>query len=950
MSPLLHRAVRTVCAALLLVATALPLHAAQTEDLAWAREAIARGRYSEGLEWLDTLLAGKGLTVYRKREAGALRVRALYETGQLKLAAKVAEKLATDHPAAAAVQALYAEMLLESGRHKAAGKLLKAQLARHAKHVRTRLLAYELARVTGNDPWAEKQVDFFFNLYNEGDPDSLTAEVLTAVARAIEVEAPHDAWRAYQEAQQADAEYLEAYVRGGFLCLDKYSWGFAKEQFETALKRNGNLAVAHAGLAAALLAKSKYDDAEKRIEKALKINPTLSLALELKAILLAMDHKRDESLKFIKMILKGNANSIEGLSLLAAHHEARDDAKAREKTIARIHKIDAHNADVYITLANAAERLRQFPAAVVWAEKAIAADPEDFNGYYLAGMNLLRIGEEARGYRILEKAFELNGFNIWARNMLQVLDKDVKRKRFVYHKTKHFFVKLEQTEDEILWPYLEIALEQAYAKYAGKYRIKPVGPKQFDRRILFLMFPKHEDFSARTTGLPGLGALGACFGQVITMPSPRYGKQRPGGSFNWKRVLEHEFIHVLTLQRTRYRIPRWFTEGLSTWEEQDPQIKWDRMLVAALKRKQLLPLEDINVGFTRPKFPQQVLLSYYHASLVCEYLAETHGFKAIDRMLKMYAEGKQTTEVLPAVTGKDMKTLNKEVLDHVKKHASRIKVSAPVNRVELAELEEKVAADPKNAKLLVQLAAGQFANRQVDAARESATRAIQNDPDLVRAYGILGFIAYEIDEDFREARKRFTEAKQADPTYFLARLFLGVLANKDENTDEAIGELEAARKIYPRYAHKENNPHFLLADIYEKQKKLARAIGVMRDWVRVDNTSYKGFKRLAGMLVKAKRHGEAADAYLEAIFIDPFELEVHIEAGKAYEKAARHAEAAREYGVATALDSHSLPALVGHARALIASGQMRKARKAISAVLALDPENAEALALQRSWQ
>jgi tetratricopeptide (TPR) repeat protein len=343
-----------------------------------------------------------------------------------------------------------------------------------------------------------------------------------------------------------------------------------------------------------------------------------------------------------------------------------------------------------------------------------------------------------------------------------------------------------------------------------------------------------------------------------------------------------------------------------------------------------------------------VVLSYYHASLVCRYLEENYGFAAIDEMLQLYAKGKQTTEVLPAVTGKDMKTLNGEVLAYVKRYAAQIKIFAPVDKNELARLDEQLRADPDNAKLLVRLAAGQLANRQLDAARDSARRAIQRDPKIARAHGILGYIAYEIDEDFRQARKHFLAAKAADPDYFYARLHLGLLAHKSGSAEEAITELEAARKLYPRFPSRDKNPHFLLAELYENAGKIDRAIAVMRDWVRVNNASYEGFKRLAELLAQSRkeRHAEAAAAYLEAIYINPFEADIHLAAGKEYEAAGEHTEAAREYGVAVALDSKSLEALVGRARALAAAGDTRAARRAIVAIRDLDPENAEATKIE----
>ncbi len=34
------------------------------------------------------------------------------------------------------------------------------------------------------------------------------------------------------------------------------------------------------------------------------------------------------------------------------------------------------------------------------------------------------------------------------------------------------------------------------------------------------LYPDHEDFAVRTMGMPGLGALGVTFGEVVAMDSP----------------------------------------------------------------------------------------------------------------------------------------------------------------------------------------------------------------------------------------------------------------------------------------------------------------------------------------------------------------------------------------------------------------------------------------------
>jgi hypothetical protein len=91
------------------------------------------------------------------------------------------------------------------------------------------------------------------------------------------------------------------------------------------------------------------------------------------------------------------------------------------------------------------------------------------------------------------------------------------------------------------------------------WEFTPKGP------ILIEMFPEHDHFAVRTLGLPGLlGALGACYGRVVTLDSPR---ARDPGTFNWGETLWHELAHVITLQLSNNRLPRWLSEGTSVYEE-----------------------------------------------------------------------------------------------------------------------------------------------------------------------------------------------------------------------------------------------------------------------------------------------------------------------------------------------------------------------------------------------
>ena len=146
------------------------------------------------------------------------------------------------------------------------------------------------------------------------------------------------------------------------------------------------------------------------------------------------------------------------------------------------------------------------------------------------------------------------------------------------------------------------------------------------------MFPKHDDFAVRTVGLPGMiGALGACFGRVVTLDSP---KARPPGDFNWAPTLWHELAHVMTLQLSKQRVPRWLTEGISTYEEKLGSPAWGRegelSFVAAYGHGEHMSLRELNAAF---QDPEKISLAYYEASILTEHIVDKYGMGALRKLL-----------------------------------------------------------------------------------------------------------------------------------------------------------------------------------------------------------------------------------------------------------------------------------------------------------------------------
>jgi cellulose synthase operon protein C len=230
-------------------------------------------------------------------------------------------------------------------------------------------------------------------------------------------------------------------------------------------------------------------------------------------------------------------------------------------------------------------------------------------------------------------------------------------KNFVTTKDEVAVLRMRKNEADLLQPYFEEQLHKAIATYSAKYKMKVNGPVQLE------VYPDHEDFAVRTMGMPGLGALGVTFGNVVAMDSP---SGRKPGDFNWGATMWHEMSHVFILSATSFRVPRWFTEGLAVHEEGQVDPRWANHLtpedVVAIRggwvgvseaegghgSRKLLPVTKMDQGFIFPEYPEQVLVSYWQAGTICDYIAERWGDDALLGMVHSFAALKTTPEAIQA--------------------------------------------------------------------------------------------------------------------------------------------------------------------------------------------------------------------------------------------------------------------------------------------------------------
>jgi tetratricopeptide (TPR) repeat protein len=655
------------------------------------------------------------------------------------------------------------------------------------------------------------------------------AESLYRGARAAQAMGqPRDANTLYRAATAAGNDPA-VHTSWGQLFLEKYQRGEAMRSFQDALKADPQWAPAHAGLAR-VLAEENPPAAAAAANRALEIDGDLVDAHLLLAELELDKSRRDGALERLAKVLAINPSQLEARSWLAGIAYVRGDKTGYDAEVKRVLAINPAFGDVYRIAADLAAKNYRFDEAVALTRQAVALDPANSKAYGSLGMHLMRTGEEAEARRVLERAFTLDAFDVVTYNLLSLLDT---LDKFVVEKSGDLIVKFHPDEAPIMREYALPLAQETLKALSEKYNFTPKGP------ILIEIFPDHDDFAVRTLGLPGMiGALGACFGRVVTMDSPR---ARPAGTFSWQATLVHELTHVVTLQMSAQRVPRWLTEGVSVYEEGRARPEWGREMevpfARALERGEAIPLKDLNAGFTRP---ETIALAYYQSSLLVEHIVSTHGEAALRTLIRNYADADQG-DTSGAVIVKSLGIS----LDQLQTAFDRTVQTRFTSLIAAHKGAAQEAAKPRGA-----------------------------EPDL----GAL------------------RAAAAAQPGSYAAQLALGrALAAAGDRA--AFEPLERAAALVPM-ATGENSPHALMATLAELLGDIPRAIRELQALLAHDHTAIGPARHLAALAQKAGDDKAATLALERVVALDPFDSQAHTGAGRLALKRRDAVVAAREFRAA----------------------------------------------------
>ena len=460
---------------------------------------------------------------------------------------------------------------------------------------------------------------------------ALCAQTLQQAENLWKAHDYQNAVKAFDALLAANPKNADYRVRYGQFFFERYDPQEAAKLFEEAIALDPKNARAHLGLAT-VLADQFSGKANESADKALELDPKLAEAHSLKARIALEDDDPKKAAEEADAALAIDPKEVQAIAVHAALDLLHDKPSPWTEKI-------GNRAKGYETVAHFFVINRRYEDGIEYYRKAIAADPELWTAHSQLGVNLMRLGRSTEAFKELELAYNNDHTSDAAtRNSLKLLDTF---KEFKTYKAPTTILVLHSKEAEALQPYFEGEMKRAMSVYEKKYQFKLKNPIQVE------VYPNHEDFAVRTMGLPGLGALGVTFNDVVAMDSP---SGRKPGEFHWASTLWHELSHVYILTLTNYRVPRWFTEGLAVHEETATTPDWgDRItpdIIAAIRDKKLLPVAEIDRGFVHPKFPSQVIVSYFEAGKMCDYIAQRWGESKLLDMAHEFAKNRETVDVI----------------------------------------------------------------------------------------------------------------------------------------------------------------------------------------------------------------------------------------------------------------------------------------------------------------
>jgi tetratricopeptide (TPR) repeat protein len=653
-----------------------------------------------------------------------------------------------------------------------------------------------------------------------------------------------------------DKLYWPAEYLAGRLFMEKHSHARAFRALNKALAINPSAAEVHTVKGFMALGKFEIDEARRLADRALDINPRLPEALRLRADVYLQAGELPKAMNCLEQARGVNPRDETTLARIAVcQFVSRKDAEFRA-IVKDVEGFDAKPAVFYTELAERLDERKRYQEAEKYYKHAMSLRPNMADPLQGLGMLYMRMGREEEAKSTLEKAFKADDFNVRVVNTLMVLDHLDGYKTL---KTPHFIFRFDPQNDQVLANFMAKYLEEIYVELTQQFRFRPKDP------ILVELFNKHEMFSGRITALPDLHTIGACTGRIFAMVSPRDKSRVIAKPFNWVRVLRHEMVHVFNLEQTNFQVPHWLTEGLAVSNERFPMPgRWKHLLRQRVPAGELMNLDNIQLGFIRPRMEDEWQFAYCQSFLYVEYLKSTFGESKVGPLLDAYRDGLDTAAAIRKVCGVDQAEFEKGYKRYLDEQVKSMAAGkSPAKVLSFRDLQKAHEREPRNDDTAAQLAEMHYTRGDKKQARKLADEVLGRKSDHVLARYVKARLIADAGDD-EKAFALLEAAAKDDPAETRVLKALGDAQFEAKKFAEAAKSYEQARKAEPY----EERWLVLLSRVYSQSGETDRLIDMLKLLAPVNADDLGVRQRLAEHLLKKGRHAEAETFARQALEID----------------------------------------------------------------------------------
>ncbi|MFK7738472.1 MAG: tetratricopeptide repeat protein [Pirellulaceae bacterium] len=679
---------------------------------------------------------------------------------------------------------------LTTGKYEAAVEVFESVAEKFGKRsIPLRLLAAEAYRLTGKAEVGQRLRDEIPELVSNAPWRYSDRANLLAVGRYFLSEGEDARYileSCYDQILKSDSEFAEAHIAIAELALDKSDYQEAVKSLEISLRSLPNDPYISYLLAKAW-APSDGDKATAYLKAALDLNPKHTMSLLLNAEEMIDGERYSEAKEVLAAVLEINSTLPEAWALKAAI--AHLEGKYAKEGEFRTQALSTWNTNpkVDFKIGQVLSKHYRFQESIKYQQRSLQLDPSFRPAKFQLAQDLLRNGQDAQGWELVNEVATSDKYNVVAYN-LRTLNERLAT--FTTLETDDFIVRMDAEEAEIYGARVLELLTEAKQTLCEKYAVELSQPTTVE------IFPQQSDFAIRTFGLPGgAGFLGVCFGPLVTANSPASQGESPS---NWESVLWHEFCHVVTLQKTNNRMPRWLSEGISVAEELERDGSWgqrmDPQYKSMLMGEDFTPLSELSSAFLRPKSPLHLQFAYFESCLAVQYLIETHSLPSLLKVLDDLGMGMAMNDAIELRIG-DLATIDEDFRAFATKRAddffpetSFSSEGIPKN-ASPEQLDEWAKEHPRNYVAQIALARALIQGKKLQAATPVVRRLLELYPEDVTPGGSLELAATlaKSNEDSEQERQYLRQITQysADNLLALQRL---IELDREEEKWEMLAE------------------------------------------------------------------------------------------------------------------------------------------------------------------